>query len=76
MGFAEQLREITTALPDNRQTMLFSATLPQLLVDFAAAGLHSPQLIRLDTDTKLSPDLQVFRSVCYNLFIARTPSFW
>ena len=40
MGFAEQLQEIIRRLPDSRQTLLFSATLPKLLVDFAKAGLR------------------------------------
>ncbi|KAJ3110145.1 ATP-dependent RNA helicase ddx54 [Phlyctochytrium bullatum] len=60
MGFAEQLREILHKLPESRQTLLFSATLPRLLVDFAKAGLVDPALIRLDADTKLSPDLQQY----------------
>uniref|UniRef100_A0A8C7WM96 RNA helicase n=1 Tax=Oryzias sinensis TaxID=183150 RepID=A0A8C7WM96_9TELE len=38
MGFAEQLQEIIQRLPDTRQTLLFSATLPKLLVEFARAG--------------------------------------
>ena len=61
MGFAEQLREILLRLPASRQTLLFSATLPKLLVDFAKAGLENPALIRLDVDTKISKDLQVNR---------------
>ncbi|ETE57405.1 ATP-dependent RNA helicase DDX54 [Ophiophagus hannah] len=40
MGFAEQLKEIVSRLPDGRQTLLFSATLPKLLVEFAQAGLR------------------------------------
>lgn len=54
MGFAEQLQEIIRRLPDARQTLLFSATLPKLLVEFARAGLTEPVLIRLDVDSKLS----------------------
>lgn len=38
MGFAEQLQEVIRRLPDSRQTLLFSATLPKLLVEFARAG--------------------------------------
>lgn len=38
MGFAEQLQEIIRRFPDTRQTLLFSATLPKLLVEFARAG--------------------------------------
>ncbi|KAG7258077.1 hypothetical protein CRUP_008303 [Coryphaenoides rupestris] len=34
MGFAEQLQEIIRRLPDNRQSLLFSATLPKLLLSF------------------------------------------
>lgn len=44
MGFAEQLQEILRRVPDSRQTMLFSATLPKMLVDFAKAGLSNPTL--------------------------------
>ena len=59
MGFQEQLREILNRLPESRQTVLFSATLPKLLVEFARAGLQDPTLIRLDVDTKLSEQLKV-----------------
>ena len=59
MGFQEQLHEILNRLPDSRQTLLFSATLPKLLVEFAKAGLHDPTLIRLDVDNKLSDQLKV-----------------
>ena len=38
MGFAEQLQEIISRLPGGHQTVLFSATLPKLLVEFARAG--------------------------------------
>ncbi|KAF1975063.1 DEAD-domain-containing protein [Bimuria novae-zelandiae CBS 107.79] len=57
MGFAAQLAEILHALPMSRQTLLFSATLPKSLVEFARAGLQDPRLIRLD-DSKVSPDLE------------------
>ncbi|KAE8393365.1 ATP-dependent RNA helicase dbp10 [Aspergillus alliaceus] len=58
MGFAAQLTEILHGLPANRQTLLFSATLPKSLVEFARAGLQEPTLIRLDTEGKISPDLE------------------
>ena len=62
MGFQEQLTEILNRLPESRQTLLFSATLPKLLVDFAKAGLHDPTLIRLDVDAKICQQLQVCTS--------------
>ncbi|KAK2763318.1 ATP-dependent RNA helicase dbp10 [Arachnomyces sp. PD_36] len=58
MGFAAQLTEILHGLPPSRQTLLFSATLPKSLVEFARAGLQDPTLIRLDAESKISPDLQ------------------
>ncbi|XVF37061.1 hypothetical protein REPUB_Repub19eG0113300 [Reevesia pubescens] len=59
MGFAEQLHKILTQLSENRQTLLFSATLPSALAEFAQAGLRDPQLVRLDLETKISPDLKL-----------------
>uniref|UniRef100_A0A8C4LMG2 RNA helicase n=1 Tax=Equus asinus asinus TaxID=83772 RepID=A0A8C4LMG2_EQUAS len=58
MGFAEQLQEIIGRLPGGHQTVLFSATLPKLLVEFAQAGLTEPVLIRLDVDAKLNEQLK------------------
>ncbi|XP_010428771.1 PREDICTED: putative DEAD-box ATP-dependent RNA helicase 29 [Camelina sativa] len=59
MGFAEQLHQILTQLSENRQTLLFSATLPSALAEFAKAGLREPQLVRLDVENKISPDLKL-----------------
>ncbi|XP_069877542.1 ATP-dependent RNA helicase DDX54 [Dipodomys merriami] len=58
MGFAEQLQEIISRLPGGHQTVLFSATLPKMLVEFARAGLTEPVLIRLDVDAKLNEQLK------------------
>ncbi|KAL3680282.1 hypothetical protein R1sor_023238 [Riccia sorocarpa] len=59
MGFADQLRQILTHMSETRQTLLFSATLPRLLADFAKAGLRDPHVVRLDIETKISPDLKL-----------------
>ncbi|KAH3670813.1 hypothetical protein WICMUC_004782 [Wickerhamomyces mucosus] len=59
MGFEEQLNELLVALPPNRQSLLFSATLPRSLVDFAKAGLTNPVLVRLDAETKVSDELEM-----------------
>ena len=60
MGFATQLEELLLRLPTARQTLLFSATLPKSLVDFARAGLQeNPKLVRLDADSKVSEDLRM-----------------
>ena len=59
MGFAEQLQDIIRRFPESRQTLLFSATLPSMLVEFAKAGLKDPVLVRLDVDSKLSDQLRL-----------------
>ena len=59
MGFEVQLQEILYRLPATRQTLLYSATLPKNLVEFAKAGLQNPRLIRLDAESKISNDLQM-----------------
>ncbi|XP_054734095.1 ATP-dependent RNA helicase DDX54 [Anastrepha obliqua] len=59
MGFGEQLNETLHRLPTTRQTVLFSATLPKLLVNFARAGLNDPILLRLDVDSKLPEGLML-----------------
>ena len=58
-GFQDHLHEILRRLPSDRQTLLFSATLPRKLVEFAKAGLNDPTLVRLDVDSKLSDQLKV-----------------
>jgi ATP-dependent RNA helicase RhlE len=42
MGFAPQLNQIIEALPEPRQTLLFSATLPDNLADLARMSLNNP----------------------------------
>lgn len=59
LGFSEQLNEILASLASHRQTLLFSATLPRSLVDFAKAGLQDPVLVRLDAETKISDELEM-----------------
>lgn len=79
MGFAEQLNEIVKQCPEERQTLLFSATMPKMIIQFSRAGLRDPQLVRLDTDTKMSEELRMaFFSVRSNekyaalLYLVRT----
>ena len=57
LGFSEQLGEILDRLPKNRQTCLFSATLPKKLVQFASAGLRDPVLVKVDKESSLSSEL-------------------
>lgn len=59
MGFESQLNEITVRLPPTRQSLLFSATLPTTVAEFAKASLNNPSLVRLDAESNLSPDLKL-----------------
>ncbi len=59
MGFDTALIEILKRLPSSRQTLLFSATLPKSLVEFAKAGLQEPKLVRLDAESKINSDLRM-----------------
>ena len=42
MGFAPQINQILEALPEERQTLLFSATIPTDLADLARASVKDP----------------------------------
>ncbi|XP_069668807.1 ATP-dependent RNA helicase DDX54 isoform X2 [Periplaneta americana] len=64
MGFGEQLHDIVSRLPETRQTLLFSATLPKILVEFAKAGLSDPVLLRLDVESKLPEQLKLAFICC------------
>ena len=60
MGFALQLQQLLRAMAPSRQTLLFSATMPRALAQFARAGLKDDvALIRLEQETKLSDTLRV-----------------
>ncbi|KAF6762983.1 ATP-dependent RNA helicase DBP10 [Ephemerocybe angulata] len=59
MGFETALNELIHRLPPTRQSILFSATLPKSLVEFAKAGLVDPKLVRLDAESKISSDLKM-----------------
>lgn len=69
MGFAAQLNEICRQLPTHRQSILISATLPGKLLEFSRAGLKDPEMVRLDVENKLSPNLSntflLVRQACF-----------
>ena len=50
LGFSEQILSILKKVSSKRQTLLFSATIPQELSEFASAGLNDYRLVRLDTE--------------------------
>ena len=59
MGFKPTLLAILQHCNPGRQTLLFSATLPTALAQFASAGLREPVIVRLDAETKVSENLRL-----------------
>lgn len=47
MGFIDDIENILSHTPDNRQTALFSATMPKAIQNLANRYLHDPQLVRI-----------------------------
>lgn len=45
MGFADQLEDILRHLPEHRQTLMFSATLPQHIINLSKKYLYKPERI-------------------------------
>ncbi|MGI8908255.1 MAG: DEAD/DEAH box helicase [Candidatus Sumerlaeaceae bacterium] len=58
MGFFEDVQKIFDYLPEERQTLLFSATVPKPIQDLAAKILKSPEVIRVDQSQPTSSDIE------------------
>ncbi|MEQ9693941.1 DEAD/DEAH box helicase [Shimia sp. SDUM112013] len=52
MGFIHALRQIVGYLPEKRQTMLFSATMPKLMAEIAGAYLTNPVRVQVSPPGK------------------------
>jgi ATP-dependent RNA helicase DeaD len=64
MGFADDIEEILQSTPDDRQTVMFSATLPPRINGIAKRHLHEPLKIQIGLgDTK--PGKQLVRQTAY-----------
>jgi ATP-dependent RNA helicase RhlE len=48
MGFLPAIRRIVNALPKQRQSLLFSATMPDEIKHLALQVLHNPQIMQVD----------------------------
>ena len=51
LGFIHDMKKIIPLLPKNRQTLLFSATMPKEIEKLASTILKSPQIIKVDPVT-------------------------
>ncbi|NPA55280.1 MAG: DEAD/DEAH box helicase [Epsilonproteobacteria bacterium] len=63
MGFLDDIKEIFTFMPSDRQTLLFSATMPDAIKDLAQRILHEPEFITITakdiTNTNISQSYYV-----------------
>jgi ATP-dependent RNA helicase DeaD len=58
MGMAEDVEQIISATPNDRQTVLFSATLPHWVAKTAKKYLNNPKTVAVDADIHTSPDIE------------------
>ncbi|MBI1809198.1 MAG: DEAD/DEAH box helicase [Gemmatimonadetes bacterium] len=65
MGFAEDLEAILGATPAERQTALFSATMPAKIQSIARAHLNDPVTVTVDRDAPAEGEVAKVRQVAY-----------
>lgn len=65
MGFAPQIERILKLIPRDRQTMLFSATIPASIIKIAAAHMHLP------VHTEIAPSGTAAELVSQEIFVVR-----
>jgi ATP-dependent RNA helicase DeaD len=65
MGFADDLEEILDALPSDRQSALFSATIPSRIAEIAERHLKDPVRVRIARETLPPGSAPRVRQVAY-----------
>jgi len=58
MGFSIQIEKITKHLPKERQTLLFSATMPQDIVRLAASYLNQPERVAMGSHSNPAANIK------------------
>jgi len=57
MGFVEDIQTILQEIPDERQTLLFSATMPKAIQDIARRFMKDPHLIKVKAKEMTVPNI-------------------
>ena len=57
LGFADELARVLALLPEDRQTLFFSATFPQSVLSLADTLLRNPSRIEVDAAPLTTPDI-------------------
>ena len=68
MGFLPQIMHIIKAIPKNRQTMLFSATIPREVMNIASSHMKLP------IHVEVAPSGTAAENIIQELFIVRKPA--
>ena len=71
MGFYDDIMTIVRRLPKNRQTIMFSATMPPKIRQMAKAIMHNP----VEVQIAVSRPPETIRQMCARLFEAQKPGF-
>ncbi len=58
MGFVPAVRRILAQVPEERQTMMFSATMPPDVTDLAAQYLYEPKTVQVDRSGTAAEDVE------------------
>lgn len=65
MGFAEDIEAILSTTPSNRQTMLFSATMPPRIEEIASKHLRNPVRVKVARQKSTEADAPKVRQTAY-----------
>ena len=71
MGFYDDIMTIVKRLPPDRQTIMFSATMPPKIRQLAKAIMHDP----LEVQIAVSRPPETIHQMCAHLFEAQKPGF-
>jgi ATP-dependent RNA helicase DeaD len=74
MGFAEELEGILAVAPEERQTVLFSATMPSRINGIARRHLKDPVRIEIERDVPASGEAPLVRQTAYVVARAHKPA--
>jgi ATP-dependent RNA helicase DeaD len=74
MGFAEDIEEILRATPDDRRTVLFSATLPSRIKGLTGRYLRDPVQIQIGREEAPSGEAPLVRQSAYVVARAHKPT--
>jgi ATP-dependent RNA helicase DeaD len=74
MGFADDLDAIFAALPEERQTALFSATMPPRILQITKRHLKDPARVTIESEKPAKGDAPRVRQVAYVVARAHKPA--